>query len=121
MVSIVSLWLAVFEGCPGRQISFRGSLNLHWITRGMPEIKREKCRFIHLTDNLTKKICITNSLSRNMYLSLKFFCLSTLFSITEKTAKFYHNTYFHIIVKKFRKNEILKKSIGMKSVFNNIF
>lgn len=66
----------------------------------MPEIKRDKCRFIHLTDNLTKKICNTTSLSSNIYLSLKVCCLYILFSITEKTAKFYHNSYFYFIVKK---------------------
>lgn len=50
LVSIVSLWLAVFEGWHGKQINFRGSLNLHWITRGMPEIKKEKHTFIDLTN-----------------------------------------------------------------------
>lgn len=99
LVSIVSLWLAIFEGWPGRQINFRGSLNLHWVTRGMPEIKREKCRVMNVSNNLIRKISLLLVVWVATYPSIKVCCLPIFSSITEVTAH-YHNSHFYIIVQK---------------------
>lgn len=98
LVSIVSLWLAIFEGWPGRQTNFRGSLNLHWVTRGMPGRKREKCRVMNVSNNLMHKISVEVWVTT--YPSIKVCCLPIFSGITEVTAHYYHNSRFYIIVKK---------------------
>lgn len=38
-MSMVNLWVAVFEGRVGKQTNFKGNRNLHWATLGIPENK----------------------------------------------------------------------------------